>query len=109
MARALDDVIECIMDFGEYPEPKRDARGNRVSSKATRRFDLKDWLINKRDEAYKAEFIVCMIIRSAYDRGLLISRERNVFESELRPELADSDIVSDRALQMAIDEREERS
>lgn len=89
LADALADIIECILDHGQYP-----ANG-RVE------FDLYDFLYEQRDSSYALEMYVAAMssnTRSFEDR---IERERKTVESLLVQELTGSDMVQDLANDMA--------
>jgi hypothetical protein len=86
---ALESVIECILDHGQYP-----ANG-RVQ------FDLYEFLLDKRDPSYAMEMYVASMssnTRAFEDR---IERERKTVEALLVEHLRDSELVADHAAEWA--------
>ena len=82
---ALESVIECIMDHGQYP-----ANG-RVE------FDLYDFLFDNRDPSYALELLVASMSSNTQSFEERIARERKTVESLLVRELTDSRLVADHA------------
>ena len=84
---ALEEVVECIMDNGQWPKRGR------------ARFDLYDYLNEELDSSYALEMYVASM--SSNTRGLenRIERERKSVEKMLLDHLQDSDIVRDHAME----------
>jgi len=106
MARALNDVIETIMLFGVYPQPRRSFRNGCYRNLAGVRFDLSDWLF----EHYADELpglaagFLTLNGDEAYEHKS--RHEKRVIEL-IAEELRESEIVRDKALEMAEEERNE--
>ena len=86
---ALDDIVECIMDHGQYPANGRVA------------FDLYEFLFENRDPSYAMEMYVAAMssnTRAFEDR---IERERKTVEAMLVKHLTGSDLVADLAAEYA--------
>lgn len=101
-ARALDDVIETILAFGQYPQP----RTGRYSPGVRRiEFDLREWCVENLEPDELAGFLVAHI--TVYDDtyGLQMKLERDI-EARLREELADSGMVNEKIDEIYHDEME---
>tara|TARA_R110000822_G_scaffold65762_1_gene160901 strand:+ start:324 stop:650 length:327 start_codon:yes stop_codon:yes gene_type:complete len=82
---ALDDIVECIMDHGQYP-----ANG-RVE------FDLYDFLFDNRDPSYAMEMYVAAMSSDTRAMENRIERERKLVEAVLIKHLTGSELVADHA------------
>lgn len=104
--RALEDVVETIMLYGEYPQPRRASYGLSFVQRI-RQFDLREWLT----ENYKPEEIADFMVRAMTDYGLDFDEERllqtDSIEKQLTVELRDSPIVLDKADELAREAEED--
>lgn len=96
MARALDDVVECIQQHGQYPAPKRNGFV-RVE------FDSAEFIV---DEMYKGEHLYDFVadVLQALDDADKAFWLKDKIEKALRARLEGSEIVQARARQLAEDE-----
>jgi hypothetical protein len=92
LADALQDVIECILECGQYP-----ANG-RVE------FDLYDFLFEHRDPSYALEMYVASMSSDIWSFEQRVQRERKTVESLLVQELTGSEMVQELADVMAEDD-----
>ena len=86
---ALDEVVETILDHGQYP------------AKGRAKFDLYEFLLEHRDPSYAHEMYVASMssnTRAFEDR---IERERATVTEMLENHLRNSDLVSDYAAEWA--------
>jgi hypothetical protein len=86
---ALESVIECIMDHGQYP----------ANGKV--QFDLYDFLFDNRDPSYALELLVASMSSNTQSFEERIARERKTVEALLVQELTDSILVANRAAEDA--------
>jgi hypothetical protein len=86
---ALEEVVECIMDNGQWPR------------KGRAQFDLYDYLMENRDPSYAWETYLCAISDNSEALENRIRRERASVEKMLLDHLQDSDIVRDHAAEWA--------
>ena len=86
---ALESVIECIMDHGQYP-----ANG-RVE------FDLYDFLFDNRDPSYALEMYVAAMSSDTLSFEIRVERERKLVEAVLFKHLTGSELVAERAAEDA--------
>lgn len=99
--RALDDVIETIMLFGQYPQPRH---GRGLQARRAE-FDLCDWIAENIEPCDVAQFLTWHICLHE-DRDMLkINLEKRITD-KLREELADSDMVNDAIAELHEQERE---
>ncbi len=96
--RALEDIVETIMLYGEYP-----AR----ASKTTRLFDLREWIQENMDADEIADFMVGAFT----DWGLGWDEQRlklcDNIEKQITAELRDSQMVLDKADELAREAEED--
>jgi hypothetical protein len=90
MKRALEYVVEDILDHGGYP-----AKGRR------RRFDLYEFLSENRDPSFFLEMYVAAMSDNRLAFGDRIERERATVEAMLVKHLTGSDMVAERAAEDA--------
>jgi hypothetical protein len=86
---ALESVIECIMDDGQYPK------------KGRAQFDLYEFLLDKRDPSYAYELLVASMSNNTRALETRIERERKTVEAMLVEHLRDSELVADHAAEWA--------
>ena len=86
---ALESVIECILDHGQYP----------ANGKVE--FDLYDFLFDKRDPSYALELLVASMSSDTQSFEERIARERKTVEAMLVEHLRDSELVADHAAEWA--------
>ena len=89
---ALDQVIECVMEHGQWPD------------KGRAQFDLYDYLLDNLDPSYPMEMYVASL--SSNDTALenRRNRERKAVTNMLLKHLAESDFVADLAAEYAEEE-----
>jgi len=85
LARALEEIVECILDHGGFPKQGR------------RQFDLYDWLFDNRDSSYAMEVYVAAMSSDTRALETRIARERKLVEAVLIKHLTGSDMVADHA------------
>lgn len=109
MSRALEDVVETIMLFGQYPQPRQVWRNGRFEQVSQRiRLDLAEWL----QEHYEDELptaAVCFLTLHGEDAFEAKQRHEKRVTALLTEELRDSDIVRERAEELAEEDRYERA
>ena len=91
---ALEEVVECILDHGQWPR------------KGRKQFDLYDFIDEHRDASYALEMYVTSMssnTRAFKDR---VERERRAVEALLIEHLRDSEIVEDLAAEFAAEDAE---
>lgn len=100
MAEALESVVETITLFGQYPQPRK-GRFERIQ------FDLQEWMTEHYDPADLANLAMCAVINfgSCFDDRRL--KESASLEQRLKDELRDSEIVREKAQELADDARED--
>jgi len=86
---ALESVIECILEYGQYP----------ANGKV--QFDLYDFLLDKRDPSYAYELLVASMSSNTQSFEERIARERKTVEALLVYALTDSILVVNRAAEDA--------
>ena len=84
---ALEEVVECIMDNGQWPKRGR------------ARFDLYEFLLEERDPSYALEMYVASMSNKTDAFADRIERERKSVEKMLLDHLQDSDMVTDHAME----------
>ena len=104
--RALDDVIETIMLFGQYPQPRTGHGWHNAQRRVE--FDLQEWIVENMEPIETAAFLVAHI--SGYEnRDIMQSTFEKLIEAALRAHLADSDMVMEKIEELHEDEREEHN
>ena len=91
---ALEEVVEAVMDYGQWP----------VKGRA--RFDLYDFLLEERDPSFAWEMYVASFSSNTEAFADRIERERKTVEAMLIDHLSDSDIVYDLACEYVAEEDE---
>ena len=86
---ALESVIECIMEDGQWPKNGR------------AQFDLYEFLLDKRDPSYAYELLVASMSNDTRSLETRIARERKTVEALLVEHLRDSELVADHAAEWA--------
>ena len=89
---ALDSVIECVLDHGQYPKNGR------------AQFGLYDYLLENRDPSYAYELLVASMSNDTFSLETRIARERKTVEAMLIEHLTGSDMVADLAAEYAEEE-----
>ena len=85
LERALEEIVECILDHGGYPAQGR------------RQFDLYDFLFDNRDHSYAMEMYVAAMSSDSRALETRVERERKLVEAVLIKHLKDSKIIEDLA------------
>ena len=86
---ALESVIECIMEDGQWPK------------KGRAQFDLYEFLLDNRDPSYAYELLVASMSNDTRAFDIRIARERKTVEAMLVEHLRDSELVADHAAEYA--------
>ncbi len=95
MADALESVVDTIMLYGDYPHPT-----SKRFLQVGKQFDLYDWLLENVDEDDRNEFAFAMTVD--YDEhSETLARWRGKIQKRLMEELAGSEIVMEKAEQLA--------
>ncbi len=103
--RALDEVIETIMLFGQWPQP-RTGSGWHTPTPRRVEFDLVDWISENLEPQDTAQFLMWSITNDDGAYTLQTNLEKRI-EERLRVELADSSMVDDVIESLHEDERAE--
>ncbi len=107
---ALEEVVEIIMNFGQWPQPRRVGTFITTGSNAPKLLDLYDCLADRIDYSELLEYFIL----SLNDRGIIgpFSDSRARWEKRVEKMLVDhltgSELVADHAAKLMRDEREER-
>lgn len=101
--QALDDVVETLMLYAEYPRPIFSQR-NGFAQRYTL-FNLLDWVTEHIDPADLAMFYIQQITDYSIDADDRRMQEADKVEKALREELRDSEIVRDRAIELEEEEK----
>ncbi len=99
--RALDDVIETIMLFGQWPQPRT---GRGIQGRIE--FDLAEWCAENINADVLAAFLVSHIALDD-DRDIRQDKIEKEITAKLRAHLAESDMVDDKIDDLHADEMEE--
>ena len=89
LARALEEIVECILDHGGYPAQGR------------RQFDLYDFLFDSKDPSYAMEVFIAAMSSDSRAFETRIARERKLVEAVLIKHLTGSEMVGDLAAEYA--------
>lgn len=108
MENALESVVETIMLFGEYPQPKRGRYRPFTTPPAPKQFDLYDWILENNivDPSDLREYFIL----SMNDHSLIgpfeaaRSRLEKELEKRLKEQLAESEMVQEKAREFAEEE-----
>lgn len=99
LKEGLEDVVDTIMCFGEFPQP-------RTSHDLFRRpvqrrlFDLQEWLVENWTTEDLANFVSMALTDFGLDFDERRLAEADRVSSRLKEELKDADFVEDRAFEM---------
>ena len=106
MARALDDVVECLISYARWPAPPLPC----LRPKPARpiEFDLREWVNEHIDPAEMVDLYVSMISDFSLEHDTRRHAETSRVEAMLREELRDSNIVQERAEKLAEEARYDR-
>lgn len=107
MPRALDDVIETILAWGVYPQPRLYPYAMRHLPARRVEFDLREWCNEHIDQSEMAELYVSMITDYSNEHDSRRMKEAARVEAMLREELRDAEITRERAERLAEEAREE--
>jgi len=107
MENALESVVETIMLYGEYPQRRKVWRnGAFVVLPASKQFDLWSWLARNINSDDRNEFMFAMTVD--YNRHSdTLTKWRDKIEKRLIEELAGSEMVREKAEQLAEEARDE--
>jgi len=98
--KALDDVVETVLQDFQYPARRRDGTTPRVQ------FDLIEFVQDEFDSGDVVRDYLTMLTDFSSDSDLLRLRASENLETALRVHFTDSQIVADRAAEM---EREDEA
>ena len=93
MELALESVVECILDHGQYPE------------KGKLQFELYDFLANRDVSCIEMYVLAIGVHCRTFDEH--VEREQKLVKSMLMKELKDSDIVAELSEEYAAVEHDE--
>ena len=97
--QALDDVVDSILLWGQYPHGTKLGNHRPV-------FDLREWVNENIDPADLALFYIQQITDYSNEADVRRMDEAAKVEKALREELRDSQIVTDRAIELAEEEKD---
>ncbi len=103
---ALDSVIETIMLFGQWPQPRSSLRIWLNEQPRRVEFDLAEWMAENFEPAEMSAFIVAHICNDDDRNARQDDIERRI-ETQLRDELAESGMVESKIEELHEEEREE--
>ena len=107
MENALESVVETIMLYGEYPQRRKVWRnGAFVVLPASKQFDLWNWLAENVNSDDRQEFMFAMTANYGNHKSVLLDWQ-NKIEKMLLEELVGSEIVREKAEQLAEEARDE--
>jgi len=98
--RALDEVIETIMLWGQYPAPNPYRPPRRIE------FDLAEWVAENVDVSELAQFLGAHIANDEKKDEKQLVLEVDI-SAKLSEHLRDSDMVADKIEELHEDERNE--
>ena len=105
MENALEVVVETIMLFGEFPQRHKVWRNGRFEDAPHNvEFDLYDFLAAKVSNDDRNEFMFAITTNYGKDSGTLLDWQKKI-EKRLMEELAGSEMVREKALEMAEEEK----
>ena len=96
---ALEEVVETILDYGQWPRPRKGAHRPRVE------FDLYEFLQEHRDPSYMIEMYVACLCDDNDPLELRRIRERKAIAELLTAHLRHSDMVAEQAEFLAADDK----
>ena len=102
LSRALEDVLDTIMLYGQYPQPSSSMR---IKPRRCL-FDLMEWIYENRSGEDIRTTYICALVGGTDAVLDAIARDRLEITRELRELLRDSDIVRDLAEELAREDRE---
>lgn len=107
MESALESVVETILFFGEYPQPRRVGTFITTGSRRPKQFDLYEFLEDKIELCELLEFFICSLNDQTNYGAFsdLRSRWEKRIEKMLVEHLTGHAIVMDKALEMALEEQ----
>jgi len=96
---ALEEVVETILDYGQWPRP-------RIGKYQSRKeFDLYEWLQEHRDPSYMLEMYVACLCDDNDPLELRRIKERKAIVEMLTAHLRNSDMVAEHAEFLAADDK----
>lgn len=99
---ALADVVDTIMLYGEYPEPRPIGKPRRPMQ-----FSLHEYIENEWDTAEMSELLVPLLTDFSSDFAVTCMQAADDLRNELTDHLRDSKIVHERAEQLAQQKKED--
>jgi len=105
MERALEEVVETVLNYGMYPQPRRVSLYFTTGSTAPRQFDLYDWILetNAVDPSELREYFILSL--NDHSSCGMFEDARSKWEKKLTEKLLDhfagSEIVRERAEKLA--------
>ena len=89
---ALEEVVECVLEYGQWPK------------KGRAQFDLYDYLTENLDPSYAWEMYLCAVSDNSEALANRIKGERAEVERILIKHLTGSDMVTERAAEIAAED-----
>ena len=96
---ALEEIVETILDYGQWPRPRKGAHRPRVE------FDLYEWLQEHRDPSFMLEMYVACLCDDNDPLEIRRIRERKAIAKLLTAHLRNSDMVAEQAEFLAADDK----
>lgn len=107
---ALEEVVECIINFGCYPQPRRVGTFITSGSNKPKQFDLYDFLCDKGTPEFSDLLEYFILSMNDWSRAGPFEGQRSRWlhrvETMLTAHLKDSGIVQDRAAVLRAEEKE---
>lgn len=108
MENALESVVETIMRFGEYPQPRKHIPGMPYRNLRPRQFCLHDWILEKNifDPSELREYFILSMNDHSITGSFSDARSRweKELEKRLKELLAGSEMVQEKAREFAEEE-----
>lgn len=95
LAAALDEVVECVMLFGQWPQPKKDWKGNAVPCRI--QFSLSEFMSEEYGPEQLGRIAILAVINWENDFDWLRSDLEREIEAQVRKHLDGSQIVDEHA------------
>jgi hypothetical protein len=96
---ALEEVVETILDYGQWPRPRTGKYQSR------KEFDLYEWLQEHRDPSYMLEMYVACLCDDNDPLEIRRIKERKAIAKLLTAHLCNSDMVAEHAEFLAADDK----
>ena len=97
--QALEEVVDSILDYGQYPYPSKDGNGRNIQPD----FDLLEYLTEK-DQDYAVYVYHSAIIHTQDQHAEVVYNHKKRLRNDLMNLLDSEDYVLDLALQIQLEE-----